>query len=64
MLWLSRRNNQTIRIGSDIEVTIGRVRGRNVAVGIKAPRDMRVLRGEIKPHDTDNAATPVQGAAA
>jgi len=47
MLVLTRRAEQTIRIGRDITVTILRIQGRTVKVGIQAPSAMEVLRGEL-----------------
>jgi carbon storage regulator len=46
MLVLSRKPGETIMIG-DIVVTIVRIRGDQVQVGIDAPRDVPVHRGEI-----------------
>lgn len=47
MLVLSRKLQQQIKIGEQITVTILRVTGNTVRVGIQAPRDVRVLRGEL-----------------
>jgi carbon storage regulator CsrA len=38
---------QQIKIGEQITVTILRVKGNTVRVGIQAPREMRVVRGEL-----------------
>ncbi len=52
MLVLSRKETQTIKIGDDIEITLVRVSGDRVRVGIQAPSDLIILRGELekKPH--------------
>ena len=47
MLVLTRKVNQSIRIGPDIEVVVLEVRGEQVRLGIKAPRDVAVHRQEI-----------------
>lgn len=47
MLVLTRKVNQSIRIGKDIEVVVLEVRGEQVRIGIKAPRDVSVHREEI-----------------
>ena len=47
MLVLSRRINQSIKIGDDIEIMIIEVRGDQVRVGVSAPRDIAVHRKEI-----------------
>ena len=49
MLVLTRKLQQQIKIGDGITVTILRVKGQTVRVGIEAPRDMRVVRGDLKP---------------
>ncbi len=48
MLVLSRRNSQQIHIGQGIIVTIIAVQGGRVRIGIDAPRDVSVRRGEIR----------------
>ena len=49
MLVLSRKKNQTIIIDGNIEIEVLQVKGNSIRLGIKAPRDVRVLRGELKP---------------
>jgi len=47
MLVLTRKLQQQIKIGAEITVTILRVKGNTVRVGVQAPRDVRVVRGEL-----------------
>jgi carbon storage regulator len=47
VLVLSRRVNQSIKIGDDIEIMIIEVRGDQVRVGVNAPRDVAVHRKEV-----------------
>lgn len=48
MLVLSRRENQSIVFPSlDIRVDVIRVAGKVIRIGVEAPRDVRVLRGEL-----------------
>ncbi len=47
MLVLTRKVNQSIMIGDDIEVIVLEVRGEQVRLGIKAPREVAVHRREI-----------------
>ncbi|MCA0360316.1 MAG: carbon storage regulator CsrA [Armatimonadetes bacterium] len=47
MLVLTRKVNQSIIIGNDIEVVVLEVRGEQVRIGIKAPKDVAVHRQEI-----------------
>lgn len=50
MLVLSRREGECIRVGDSIVVTIVRVAGDKVRVGIEAPANVIVLRGELEPY--------------
>ena len=50
MLVLSRREGEKIIIGDSITVTIVRASGDKVRVGIDAPDDILVLRGELEVH--------------
>lgn len=47
MLVLSRKPNQSIVIGEDIEVVVLEIKGDTVKIGLKAPRDVKVYRQEI-----------------
>lgn len=47
MLVLTRNPNQSIVIGHDVVITVLDVRGDQVRIGIKAPRDIDVHREEI-----------------
>jgi carbon storage regulator len=47
VLVLSRRVNQSIKIGDDIEIMIIEVRGDQVRIGVNAPRDVAVHRKEV-----------------
>lgn len=51
MLVLSRREAQRIRLGNSIVVTVVRVCGDKVRLGIEAPADVLVLRDELEPHE-------------
>lgn len=50
MLVLSRKQSQRIKLGDSIVITVVRVAGDKVRLGIDAPRDMLVLRDELEPH--------------
>lgn len=47
MLVLTRKKNQSIMIGDDIEIVVLEIRGEQVRLGIKAPKDITVHRQEI-----------------
>ena len=47
MLALSRRCNESIMLGNDIEITILEVKGDQVKIGISAPKTLPIYRKEI-----------------
>lgn len=47
MLVLTRKLQEKITIGGNITITVLRVKGTQVRIGIEAPRDVRVVRGEL-----------------
>ncbi len=49
MLVLSRRERERIKLGDSIVVTIVRVSGDRVRIGIEAPPEVLVLRDELEP---------------
>ena len=44
MLVLERKEGETIKIGDDIEITVIKIDGKRVKVGIKAPNDLQIER--------------------
>lgn len=47
MLVLSRKTPQQIQIGENITITVLEVKGRYVRLGVDAPRDVKIVRGEL-----------------
>lgn len=47
MLVLTRKSNQSIMIGDDVEVSVLAVMGEKVRIGIDAPRSIPVFRKEV-----------------
>jgi carbon storage regulator len=47
MLVLTRKSNQSIMIGDEIEITVLAVMGEKVRIGIDAPRSVPVFRKEV-----------------
>jgi len=54
MLVLTRKQNEKIRIGNNITITVIRMKGKAVRLGIEAPKSVNVLRGELL-FDADSA---------
>ncbi|MBI1344800.1 carbon storage regulator [bacterium] len=56
MLVLTRKRDGVIRIGNDIVIRVIRTGKSSVKIGVEAPSDVRVVRGELGPlpdHDDD-----------
>ncbi len=49
MLVLSRKKNETILIDGRIKVEVLKIKGNTIRLGITAPADVKVLRGELSP---------------
>ncbi len=47
MLVLTRKGNQSIMIGDDIEISVLAIMGEKVRLGIEAPRSVPVFRKEV-----------------
>lgn len=58
MLVLTRKTDEQILIGDDIKITLIRVRGNSVRIGVDAPRDVRVVRGELEVFDSKEGGSP------
>lgn len=57
MLVLTRKEGQVIHVGSDIRITILRIGGGSVVrVGIEAPPEIKILRGELRDEEDKEAA--------
>lgn len=48
MLVLARKCEEKIHIGDNITITVLQVKGNSIRLGIEAPREVPVLRGELK----------------
>ena len=47
MLVLSRKIGEKIHVGNDITIEVRRVAGNRVTLAVDAPRNVRILRGEL-----------------
>ncbi len=48
MLVLTRKPNQQIHIGDSITVSVVKVRGNTIRLGIEAPKNVRIMRAEVR----------------
>ena len=62
MLVLSRKETQRIRLGDSIVVTIVKISGDKVRVGIEAPADVLVLRDELEARSDAATTAPASEA--
>lgn len=56
MLVLSRKMDEQIVIGDEIRITVLRVKGDRVKLGIQAGDDLKIMRGELLDHQVDEGA--------
>lgn len=47
MLVLTRKVGESLRINDDVKVTIIEVKGKNIRIGIEAPRETKIYREEL-----------------
>ena len=62
MLVLTRKANQSIMIGDDIEVSVLAIMGEKVRIGIEAPRSVPVFRKEVYVEIQEDAAADARAA--
>ncbi|MDB5347233.1 MAG: hypothetical protein JWP89_5610 [Schlesneria sp.] len=62
MLVLTRKRTEMIKIGDDIVITVIHTSRGSVKLGIQAPSDVRVLRGELHDRADDVQHGPVYSA--
>lgn len=60
MLILTRKRNESIRIGEHIVVRVMRTTHGSVKIGIEAPESVRVMRGELADFDRLAGAVPAE----
>ena len=58
MLVLSRKVGEKLVVGDHITVVVQRVKGNRVTIGIDAPNDVRIVRGELQPFESKDQ-TPI-----
>jgi carbon storage regulator len=60
MLVLSRKESQRIRLGDQIVITIVKISGDKVRVGVEAPSNVLVLRDELEPRPAPDVPAPLR----
>jgi|SRR6187401_3298088 carbon storage regulator len=61
MLVLTRKYQEKIRIGDNITITVLRTKGKAVRLGIEAPTNVPVIRGELSfEHESEESAEPAE----
>jgi len=60
MLVLSRKVGERLVIGDNITVVINRIAGNRVTLGIEAPSDVRIVRGELSVETVEAPVTPAR----
>lgn len=59
MLVLTRKANEQIHIGDQVVITILKVKGQSVRVGIEAPREVHVLRAELPRFQSETSSAGI-----
>lgn len=59
MLVLTRKVGESIRINDDISITIVKIQGNRVRIGVEAPSNVRIVRSEIPPQQQSATVTPI-----
>jgi carbon storage regulator CsrA len=59
MLVLTRRVNESIKIGEDITVHLYAINGNQIKIGIQAPRDINIVRDNCKKDRLKNPINPI-----
>ena len=57
MLVLTRKSGETLKIGDDIVITVVKIKGNQVRIGIDAPKEIPVIRPEAINKEPKNEKT-------
>ena len=60
MLILTRKTNEAIHIGDEIVITVCHISDGRVKIGLQAPRDVRIRRGELEKIADDESSATIQ----
>jgi carbon storage regulator len=59
MLVLTRKSDESIKIGENVTITIVDISGGKVKIGVEAPKEIRVIRSEVYETEKLNSAAAV-----
>ena len=54
MLVLTRKAGEKIVINDNIVLTVTQIQGNKIKIGVEAPREISIVRGELKPKPKEN----------
>lgn len=57
MLVLSRKMGEEILIGDNVKLVVNRIAGNRVTIGIEAPSEIHIVRGELGPQHSHSAGS-------
>ncbi|MBI4390165.1 MAG: carbon storage regulator CsrA [Nitrospinae bacterium] len=63
MLVLTRKIGESIKINDDVKITVVEVKGKNIRIGIEAPKETKIYREEVFlkiKQENQSAATSLQ----
>ncbi|MBI4384641.1 MAG: carbon storage regulator CsrA [Nitrospinae bacterium] len=63
MLVLTRKIGESIKINDDVKITVVEVKGKNIRIGIEAPKETKIYREEVFlkiKQENQSAASPLQ----
>ena len=58
MLILSRKLGETIQVGSNVVIKVTGIQGGRVQIGIEAPREVAIRRGDLQPLEGSRGGSP------
>ena len=61
MLILTRRVGEAVKIGDDVTITVLRIKGNQVRIGVDAPKSLSVRRDELDQRDVAASAPTESG---
>lgn len=60
MLVLSRKKGESIWLGDQVEITISEIKGDQVRIAVNAPKNVTILRGELRKEVSESNAEAIK----